>query len=114
MRRPGGEHWSSQSQAQASPRLKIRTMTKEIVVDSITSPSKMIEEEEEEEKGAGKGGRIKQKEKEDPGDMKAEKIASHKPSVNLFEVSHFPLLLMNLSPLGKLSNYSVEDTPSLF
>lgn len=57
-----GEHWSSQSQAQASPRLKIRTMTKEIVVDCITSPSKMIEEEEEEEeKGEGEGGRTKEK-----------------------------------------------------
>lgn len=57
-----GEHCSSQSRAQARPRLKIRTMTKEIVVDCITSPNKMIEEEEEKEKGEEEGGRIKKKE----------------------------------------------------
>ena len=42
--------------------------------------------------------------------MKAEKIASYKPSINSFEVSLFPLLPMSLGPLASFQ-IKVLNTP---
>lgn len=40
------------------------------------------------------------KEEEEPGDMKVEKIASYKQSINSLEASHSPLLPKSLGPMA--------------